>query len=99
MTDLEIGLNFGVSLPGGSPVGDVGKTSDRNGVKITSKSFFWMAFKCGYRITPQWVGETGDDQTVSKEDQMMLEFKLPTQVLKNNIKNFAQWTVNLNNDF
>ena len=31
-------------------------------------------------------GETGDDQTVSKEDQMMLEFILPTQVLKNNIK-------------
>lgn len=40
MTDLEIGLNFGGSLPGGSPVGGVGKTSDRNGVKITSKNFF-----------------------------------------------------------
>ena len=25
MTDLEIGLNFGGSLPGGSPVGGVGK--------------------------------------------------------------------------
>ena len=40
MTDLEIGLNFGGSLPGGSPIGCIGKTSDRNGVKITSKNFF-----------------------------------------------------------
>ena len=86
MTDLEIGLNFGGSLPGGSPVGGVGKTCDRNGVKNHLQEFFLNGVQMWVQNNTPMGGETVDDQTVSKEDQMMLEFILPTQVLKNNIK-------------
>lgn len=87
MTDLETGLNFWVHC-GGSPVRGVGMASDRNGVKSPPRVIFYMAFKYCKNNTP--VGGGKDDQTVSKENQLMLEFINSINVLKNDIKNYGQ---------
>lgn len=75
---------------GGSPVRDVGMASDRNGVKSPLSVFFFFLNGVQMLEEQHHNGWWKDDQTVSKEDQIMLEFIHPINVLKNDIKNYGQ---------
>lgn len=78
----KLGEILGVHC-GGSPVWGIGMASDRNGVQIQ----IW------YRITPQWVGERRPNGVKRRPNNVGIY--APIHVLKDDIKYYGQWMVNV----